>query len=74
VQGGKFDGVVGVLAGLFVLTKIGESVPVKVGIFRMEESSSFRVATVGSSLVTGRLSEEKLKAVRNNSGETLYGR
>jgi N-carbamoyl-L-amino-acid hydrolase len=73
-RGGKFDGVAGVLAGLFVLTKIGESVPVKVGIFRMEESGVFGVATVGSSLVTGRLSEEKLKAVGNSSGETLYGR
>ncbi|MDR3358870.1 MAG: hydantoinase/carbamoylase family amidase [Desulfovibrio sp.] len=74
IRGGKFDGVAGVLAGLFVLTKIGESVPVKVGIFRMEESSTFGVATVGSSLVTGRLNGEKLKSIRNNSGETLYGR
>ncbi|MDR2825292.1 MAG: M20 family metallo-hydrolase [Deltaproteobacteria bacterium] len=72
VQGGRFDGVAGVLAALFVLTRIGESLPVKVGIFRMEESSSFGVATVGSSLVTGRLSEDKFKNTRNDSGQTLY--
>jgi N-carbamoyl-L-amino-acid hydrolase len=72
VQGGKFDGVAGVLAALFVLAKLERSVPVKAGIFRMEESSSFGMATVGSSLATGRLDEEKLRKLKNGAGKTLY--
>ncbi|MDR1241929.1 MAG: M20 family metallo-hydrolase [Deltaproteobacteria bacterium] len=74
VQGGRFDGVAGVLGGLFVLSGIGESLPLKVGIFRMEESSSFGLATVGSSLATGRLSGEKLHNIKNSAGKTLHER
>jgi N-carbamoyl-L-amino-acid hydrolase len=74
VRGGRFDGVAGVLAGLFVLTRIKESFPLKVGIFRMEESSSFGLATVGSSLAANRMSEEKLRNISNSAGETLHQR
>ena len=75
VQGGKYDGVAGVLAGLLVqkwIAEAGLAIPLKVGIFRMEESSIFGQATVGSRLVTGKISEDALKKARNAEGESLY--
>ena len=75
VQGGKYDGVAGVLTGLLILKKIGEqnlNIPVKVGIFRMEESSVFGIASVGSKLVTGSLDEATLKKAANADGVSLY--
>ena len=75
VQGGKFDGVAGVLAGLLILKKIEEqklNIPVKVGIFRMEESSVFGIASVGSKLITGNLDEASLKKATNAKGVSLY--
>ena len=75
VQGGKYDGVAGVLAGLLILKKIEEqklNIPVKVGIFRMEESSVFGIASVGSKLITGNLEEASLKKAANSEGISLY--
>ncbi|MCL2601195.1 MAG: M20 family metallo-hydrolase [Treponema sp.] len=75
VQGGTFDGVAGVLAGLLTLKKIGEqnlNIPVKTGIFRMEESSVFGIACVGSKLVTGNIDEAALKKAANADGVSLY--
>jgi len=75
VQGGKFDGVSGVLAGLLILKKIEEqklNIPVKVGIFRMEESSVFGIASVGSKLITGNLEEASLKKASNPESVSLY--
>ena len=75
LQGGKYDGVAGVLAGLLVqkwIAEAGLAIPLKVGIFRMEESSIFGQATVGSRLITGKISEEELKKARNAEGESLY--
>ena len=75
VQGGKFDGVAGVLSGLLILKKIEEqklNIPVKVGIFRMEESSVFGIASVGSKLITGNLGEASLKKAANAESVPLY--
>ena len=75
VQGGKYDGVAGILSGLLILKKIEEqklNIPVKVGIFRMEESSMFGIASVGSKLITGNLDESSLKKAANAESVPLF--
>lgn len=75
IYGGRYDGVVGVVAGLLILKWIKENglnIPLKVVAFRCEESSAFGIATVGSGLITHKLDIEKLKKVENTEGKTLY--
>ena len=75
ISGGRYDGVVGVLAGLLILKWIKENnlnIPLKVVAFRCEESSSFGIATVGSGLMTKKLQIEKMKKVKNTEGVSLY--
>lgn len=75
ISGGKYDGVVGVLAGLLILKWIKDNnlnIPLKVVAFRCEESSSFGIATVGSGLITKKLQIEKMKKVKNTEGISLY--
>lgn len=75
ISGGRYDGVLGVLAGLLILKWIKENnlnIPLKVVAFRCEESSSFGIATVGSGLITKKLQIEKMKKVRNTEGVSLY--
>jgi N-carbamoyl-L-amino-acid hydrolase len=67
--------VAGVLAGLLILKNIEEqklNIPVKVGIFRMEESSVFGIACVGSRLATGNLDEASLHKATNADDVSLY--
>lgn len=75
INGGRYDGVAGVLAGLLILKWIKENnlnIPLKVVAFRCEESSSFGIATVGSGLITKKLQIEKMKKVENTEGVSLY--
>lgn len=75
ISGGRYDGVVGVLAGLLILKWIKDNklnIPLKVVAFRCEESSSFGIATVGSGLMTKKLQIEKMKKVKNTEGVSLY--
>ena len=75
ISGRRYDGVVGVLAGLLILKWIKENnlnIPLKVVAFRCEESSSFGIATVGSGLITKKLQIEKMKKVKNTEGVSLY--
>lgn len=75
ISGGRYDGVVGVLAGLLILKWIKDNklnIPLKVVAFRSEESSSFGIATVGSGLMTKKLQIEKMKKVKNTEGVSLY--
>ena len=75
ISGGRYDGVVGVLAGLLILKWIKENnlnIPLKVVAFRCEESSSFGIATVGSGLITKKLQIEKMKKAKNTEGVSLY--
>ena len=75
ISGGRYDGVVGVLAGLLILKWIKENnlnIPLKVVAFRCEESSSFGIATVGSGLITKKLQIEKMKKVKNTEAVSLY--
>lgn len=75
INGGRYDGVAGVLAGLLILKWIKDNnlnIPLKVVAFRCEESSSFGIATVGSGLITKKLQIEKMKKVKNTEGISLY--
>lgn len=75
ISGGRYDGVLGVLAGLLILKWIKDNnlnIPLKVVAFRCEESSSFGIATVGSGLITKKLQIEKMKKVKNTEGVSLY--
>ena len=75
INGGRYDGVVGVVAGLLILKWIKDNklnIPLKIVAFRCEESSSFGIATVGSGLITHKISIEKIKEVYNTEGKSLY--
>lgn len=55
IEGGRYDGVAGVIAGLLVVKWIKDqnlSIPVRIGAFRCEESSNFGKCTIGSGLIT----------------------
>lgn len=75
INGGRYDGVAGVIAGMLILKWIKDNnlnIPVKVAAFRCEESSAFGIATVGSSLITKKINIDKLKQVKNEEGVSLY--
>lgn len=75
INGGRYDGVVGVVAGLLILKWIKDNnlnIPLKIVAFRCEESSAFGMATVGSGLITHKLDINKLKEVYNVEGKSLY--
>ncbi len=74
LNGGRYDGVIGVLIGLDVLRKLkGTKYEDKVilGIFRCEESTVFNTATVGSSFAAGNIKMEKLNEIKNKEGKSL---
>ena len=76
IEGGRYDGVAGVMAGLLLLKRAKEAnlpLPLKVAAFRCEESSNFGCCTMGSGLVTHQLREtpEHLAKLTAKSGEPL---
>lgn len=72
IEGGEYDGVAGVLAGLAVLCELrGRDIPVAVAAFRCEESSNFGFCTAGSALALNDKSVEKLLAAKSRTGEPL---
>ena len=76
IQGGRYDGVAGVMAGLLLLLRAkeaGSKLPLKAAAFRCEESSNFGCCTMGSGLVTHQLKEgpEKLANLTGKNGEKL---
>ena len=75
-QGGNYDGLAGVAAGLLCLIDQQRSgrrspLPLQVIGLRGEESAWFGKAYVGSSALLGKLDEEDLALRRRSSGETL---
>ncbi len=74
VNGGRYDGVVGVLAGLLILKwskDDGLNIPIRVAAFRCEESSNFGKCTIGSGLITGELKKENIKGLISKSGRSI---
>jgi len=73
--GGRFDGIIGVLAGVEVAHTLHEhgialAHPVEVIDFLSEEPSDYGISCVGSRAITGQLSATMLAAI-NPEGETL---
>ena len=76
-DGGGYDGVLGVMAGLEVIRMIKENDienknPIEVVVFSVEESSRFNISTVGSKLITGKIKGKSLKNYYDVDGISLY--
>lgn len=75
-SGGAYDGVAGVVAALEVVRSLREEskepLPLGVVVFACEESSRFRMATVGSKTLAGMISLEKARSLTDADGVT-YG-
>ena len=74
VDGGRYDGIAGILAGLLVmhwLKQNDQHVPVRIGAFRCEESSNFGIATLGSSLITGQHKDMDLSRLTARDNTSL---
>lgn len=72
-QGGKYDGTLGVLAGLLAVKKLQKrkdplSHPLELIVFAAEESSRFGQATLGSKALTGLLNLHALSRSVDKSG------
>ena len=74
-EGGNFDGVVGVIAGLGALMRLKARGllrrPVEVMLFRGEESSRFSIHTMGSKVMVGIASLEAWRKLQDHGGATL---
>ncbi len=74
VNGGRYDGVLGVAIGVLLLKEIkkeGLSIPLKVVAFRCEESSNFMKSTLGSGLITEGIREEDFNHLVSKIGVRL---
>lgn len=72
VDGGRYDGVAGVMAGLVIMKTArdeGLDTPISTAAFRCEESSSFGCCTIGSGLITGAVTEQELRELESQDGE-----
>ncbi|HYG59637.1 MAG TPA: M20 family metallo-hydrolase [Symbiobacteriaceae bacterium] len=75
-SGGAYDGVTGVVAGLEVIRSLQEEavepLPLGVAVLACEESSRFRMATVGSKVLAGMIPLQKALDLTDADGVT-YG-
>ena len=76
-NGGKYDGIAGVFAGIEALRMIKESGAshkrdISVNVYSGEEMSRFGVCCMGSRALSGRLCLEDLKSHTEPSGKSLY--
>ena len=74
-NGGKYDGVVGVISALEVLNVLYENQitplrPVELVIFAEEEGSNFGTTMIGSKAIVGKCDEEYLKQLTAETGHT----
>lgn len=76
-NGGCYDGALGVMCGLEAIGSIKESgkKPLRdltLIVFSAEESSRFKMATMGSKLIAGKLDEKRLKELKDEDGISAY--
>ena len=76
-NGGFYDGTLGVMAGLEALTAIKEAGiklkrPLWLINFCCEESSRFKTATIGSKIISGKLSQQRLHELKDEDGISLF--
>lgn len=77
LNGGKYDGVAGVVGGLEILRVILENRieinhPVELIIFTEEEGSNFGTTMAGSKTLTGKYNIDDLKTLQNFEGTSMY--
>ena len=75
IEGGRYDGVAGIIAGLLVMgwaERDGVDLPIRVGAMRCEESSNFGRSTIGSGLITKEIYKHDVGEAVNKQGETLH--
>jgi len=74
-DGGKYDGVVGVVGGLAAIKELMArgplTLPVELVVFTAEESSRFGYATIGSKVMTGLTNASSWNRVKDQTGLTL---
>jgi ureidoglycolate amidohydrolase len=73
---GKYDGVVGVLGGLEAIRALQRSGfrpsrPIELIIFTAEEPTRFGIGCLGSRIMAGTLSDERIAALRDSEGHDL---
>ncbi len=76
-EGGHFDGIVGVVAGLEVVRALDEEQvatrrPVEIVNFSAEESSRFGIATLGTKIITGKIGREQLSLLTDRDGISFF--
>ena len=76
-QGGFYDGTLGVMAALEAIRTVrdsGEKLarPLELIVFVCEESSRFKMATVGSKIISGKLSRQRLGELKDKDGISLF--
>lgn len=74
IDGGRYDGVAGIIAGLMVLHWAKETLPdinICVGAFRCEESSNFGRCTIGSGLITKEIYKHDIGDLVGKDGRSL---
>ena len=76
-NGGFYDGTLGVMAGLEALISIKEvgiklKRPLWLINFCCEESSRFKTATIGSKIISGKLSQQRLYELKDEDGISLF--
>lgn len=74
VDGGRYDGVAGVAAGLAIMKCLIDEdkiLPIKTVAFRCEESANFMNPMIGSNLKTGQQKFEDIKDLKSKQGKTL---
>jgi hydantoinase/carbamoylase family amidase len=77
LNGGKFDGLTGVVTALEVIRVIKENnikceKPIELVIFAEEEGSNFDVTLLGSKALTANYTVEDLKRISNDKGNSAY--
>jgi len=75
-NGGEYDGILGVVAGLEVMRSLHEEGvqtrhPLELIVFACEESSRFGVSTLGSKAMTGLLDHYAVSNLRDKNGVTI---
>ncbi|WP_282140876.1 Zn-dependent hydrolase [Cytobacillus oceanisediminis] len=76
-NGGKYDGLTGVLAALEIIRVLKEEKaelqqPIELVSFAEEEGSNFGITMLGSKVFAGKYSLEVLKTIKNAEGKSVY--
>lgn len=77
LNGGKFDGLVGVVSALEVIRQVKENQisiqkPLEVIIWAEEEGSNSGITMLGSKAMTGKIKSKDLKEIKSFTGESMY--